>query len=48
MRVGLFLLLIRIDLLVGGLPHWGYSREWYHRPSRGPGFLLVIVLLGRI
>jgi hypothetical protein len=48
MRVGLILLLILISLLVGGLPHWGYSRDWGYRPSGGLGLLLVIVLLGRI
>jgi Protein of unknown function (DUF3309) len=36
---------VLILLLVGGLPHWGYSRNWGYRPSGGLGFVLVIVLV---
>jgi hypothetical protein len=34
-----------ILLLVGGLPHWGYSRNWGYGPSGGLGLVLLIVLL---
>jgi len=52
MSIGLILLIVLIVLLLGGLPHWGYSRNWGYRPSSGLGLVLVIVLvlvlLGRI
>ena len=52
MSLGLILLIVLILLLVGGLPHWGYSRGWGYRPSGGLGLVLVIVLvlvlMGRI
>ena len=39
-------------LLLGGLPTWGYSRNWGYRPTGGLGLvlviLLVLVLMGRI
>jgi len=43
--VGLILLIVLIVLLVGGLPTWGYSRDWGYRPSGGLGLVLVIVLI---
>jgi hypothetical protein len=43
--MGLILLIIVILMLVGGLPHWGYSRNWGYGPSGGLGLLLLIVLL---
>jgi hypothetical protein len=50
--LGLLLLILLILLLLGGLPTWGYSRNWGYGPS---GLLtlvlvivLVLVLLGRI
>ncbi len=50
--LGTILLIILILLLVGALPHWGYSSGWGYYPSGGLGLLLVIVvvllLLGRI
>jgi len=52
MSIGLILLIVLIVLLMGGLPTWGYSRNWGYRPSGGLGLLLVIVLvlflMGRI
>jgi hypothetical protein len=43
--MGLILLILLILLLVGGLPAWGYSRNWGYAPSGVLGVLLVIVLL---
>jgi Protein of unknown function (DUF3309) len=52
MSIGLILLIVLIVLLLGGLPTWGYSRNWGYGPSGGLGLVLVIVLilvlLGRI
>jgi hypothetical protein len=50
--MGLLLLILVVLLLVGGLPHWGYSRDWGYGPSGGLGLvllvLLALVLMGRI
>ena len=43
--MGLILLIILIVLLMGGLPHCGYSRNWGYGPSGGLGLLLVVVLV---
>ena len=43
--MGLILLIILIVLLVGGLPTWGYSRNWGYKPSGVLGLVLVIVLV---
>lgn len=43
--MGLILLIIVILMLVGGLPHWGYSRQWGYGPSGGLGLVLVILLI---
>jgi hypothetical protein len=43
--VGLILLIVLIVLLMGGLPRWGYSRNWGYGPSGGMGLLLVVVLI---
>ena len=43
--MGLILLILVLVLLVGGLPRWGYSRNWGYGPSGGLGFVLVIVLV---
>ena len=43
--VGLILLIVLIVLLMGGLPRWGYSRNWGYGPSGGVGLLLVVVLV---
>ncbi len=43
--MGLILLIILIVLLLGGLPTWGYSRNWGYAPSGGLGLVLVIVVI---
>jgi hypothetical protein len=43
--MGLILLIVLIALLLGGLPTWGYSRNWGYRPSGGIGLILAIVLI---
>ena len=43
--MGLILLILLIVLLMGGLPTWGYSRNWGYGPSGGLGLLLMIVLV---
>jgi hypothetical protein len=30
---------------MGGLPRWGYSRNWGYGPSGGLGVLLLVVLV---
>lgn len=46
------LLVILILILIGGLPHWGYSRGWGYGPSGLIGLILVIylilILIGRV
>lgn len=46
------LLILLILLLVGGLPRWGYSRNWGYGPTGLIGLILVIylilLLLGRV
>ncbi len=50
--IGTILLILLILLLLGGLPRWGYSRNWGYGPSGLIGTILVIylilVLLGRV
>jgi hypothetical protein len=50
--VGLIIVIILILLLVGAVPHWGYSRGWGYGPSGLLGLILIIVvvllLLGRL
>jgi hypothetical protein len=43
--MGTVLLVVLLLLLVGGLPSWGYSRNWGYAPSGMLGLLLVIVLI---
>jgi hypothetical protein len=43
--MGLILLILLILLLVGGLPTWGYSRNWGYGPSGVSGLLLVLLLI---
>ena len=43
--MGLILLILVILLLVGGLPHWGHSRNWGYGPSGGLGLVLLIIVL---
>jgi len=50
--MGLIIVIILILLLVGAVPHWGYSRGWGYGPSGILGLILIIVvilfLLGRL
>ena len=43
--MGTILLIILILLLIGGLPSWGYSRQWGYGPSGGLALLVVVLLL---
>jgi hypothetical protein len=43
--MGLILLIVVIMLLVGGLPHYGYSRNWGYGPSGGLGLVLLILVI---
>ena len=43
--MGLILLILLIVLLMGGLPTWGYSRNWGYGPSGGLGLVLLVVLV---
>ncbi len=46
------LIILLILMLIGGLPRWGYSKDWGYGPSGIVGtvlvILLILVLLGRI
>jgi hypothetical protein len=50
--VGLIIIIILVLLVLGAVPHWGYSRGWGYGPSGLLGLILIIiiilVLLGRI
>lgn len=50
--MGLIILIILILLVIGAVPHWGYSRGWGYGPSGILGVILIIViillLLGRL
>jgi hypothetical protein len=50
--VGLIIIIILILLVIGAVPHWGYSRGWGYGPSGLLGLILIIIvilaLLGRI
>jgi len=50
--LGTILVILLILLLVGALPHWGYSSGWGYAPSGVLGLILIIIvillLLGRI
>lgn len=50
--MGLIIIIILILLVVGAVPHWGYSRGWGYGPSGLLGLILIIIvilaLLGRI
>jgi len=43
--MGFILLVLLLVLLFGGLPRWGYSRNWGYAPSGSLGLLLLIVLV---
>lgn len=45
MTLGTILLVILILILIGGLPSWGYSRNWGYAPSGITGLLIVILLI---
>lgn len=50
--MGLIILIILILLVIGAVPHWGYSRGWGYGPSGILGVILIVViillLLGRL
>ena len=41
----LVVVILVLILLLGGLPTWGYSRNWGYGPSGGVGGLLLLVIL---
>lgn len=43
--MGLILLIVVALLLIGGLPSWGYSRNWGYAPSGILGVILTVVLI---
>ena len=43
--MGLILLVILVVLLMGGLPTWGYSRNWGYGPSGGLGLVVLVVVV---
>jgi hypothetical protein len=43
--MGFILLIVLLVLLLGGLPTWGYSRNWGYGPAGGVGGLLLLVLV---
>ena len=43
--MGFILLIGLLTLLFGGLPRWGYSRNWGYAPSSLLGLVVVIVLV---
>jgi hypothetical protein len=45
LAMGLILLILIVVLLIGGLPRWGYSRNWGYRPAGGLGLVLLILLV---
>ena len=52
MGLGTILIIVLLLLLVGALPHWGWSRSWGYGPGGLLGIVLVVVivliLLGRL
>lgn len=43
--MGLLLIILLVLFLMGGLPTWGYSRNWGYGPSGGIGLLLLILVV---
>jgi uncharacterized protein DUF3309 len=43
--MGLLLLIVLLILLFGGMPAWGYSRDWGYAPSGLVGLLLIILIV---
>jgi len=52
MSLGTILVILLIIALIGAIPRWGHSRNWWYAPSGGLGLVLLIVivllLMGRI
>jgi hypothetical protein len=42
------LLVILILMLVGGLPRWGYSKNWGYGPSGIIGIILIVLLISML
>jgi len=45
MPVSTILIVVLVLLLIGALPHWGYSTGWGWGPSGIVGVLLVILVV---
>jgi Protein of unknown function (DUF3309) len=43
--MGLLLLIVLLILLIGGMPSWGYSRNWGYGPSGLVSLLLVVLIV---
>ena len=43
--MGIIIVIILILLLVGAVPHWGYSRGWGYGPSGLLGLLAIVVII---
>jgi hypothetical protein len=43
--MGAILIILIVLLLLGGLPHWSYSRNWGYGPSGGLGLVLLILVI---
>lgn len=43
--LGTILVVILVLLLIGAIPHWGYSRNWGYFPVGGLTTILIIVLI---
>ena len=39
------LILFFILILIGALPHWGYSRGWGYGPSGILGVILIVIVV---
>ena len=45
MSVSTLLIVVLILLLIGALPHWGYSSGWGYGPSGIVGVLVIILIV---
>ena len=43
--LGTVLIILRILILIGAVPRWGYSSGWGYGPSGLVGVLLIVVLV---
>jgi len=43
--MGTILIIILILLLLGAVPHWGYSSGWGYGPSGIIGIIVIIVII---